>query len=127
MEFRKAAAETRAIWAAGNEYITRAAPWTAYKTSVETAAVGIRTGLNLAALFGVIAQPIIPETAKQILDAIGVPEARRSLDASRLGPGGYAGLLDALPRGLPISVPPQLFTKIEDPQVADWKARFGGE
>ena len=51
MEFRKAAAETRAIWAAGNEYITKSAPWTAYKTSVEQAAVGIRTGLNLVALF----------------------------------------------------------------------------
>ena len=57
-----AAAETRAIWAAGNEYITKAAPWTAYKTSVEQAAVGIRTGLNLVALFGIIAQPIIPAT-----------------------------------------------------------------
>ncbi|MEY2759413.1 MAG: hypothetical protein RIR33_3191, partial [Pseudomonadota bacterium] len=37
-----------------------------------------------------------------------------------------AGLLDALPRGLPIKAPPQLFSKIEDAQVADWTARFGG-
>jgi len=126
MEFRKAAAETRAIWAAGNEYITRAAPWTAYKTSVDTAAVGIRTGINLAALFGVIAQPIIPTAAKSILDSIGVPDQFRSMNPARLGEGGYAGLLDALPRGMPISVPPQLFTKIEDAQVAEWTARFGG-
>ena len=88
MEFRKAAAETRAIWAAGNEYITKAAPWTAYKTSVDQAAVGIRTGLNLVALFGVIAQPIIPETAKKILDALGVPEDRRSLDLAKARRGG---------------------------------------
>ncbi|MEY2758194.1 MAG: hypothetical protein RIR33_1972 [Pseudomonadota bacterium] len=126
MEFRKAAAETRAIWAAGNEYITKAAPWTAYKTSVDQAAVGIRAGLNLVALFGIIAQPIIPETAKTMLEAIGVPDGNRSLAASRLGAGGYAGLLDALPRGLPIKAPPQLFSKIEDAQVADWTARFGG-
>jgi methionyl-tRNA synthetase len=123
MEFRKAAAETRAIWAAGNEYITKAAPWTAYKTSVDQAAVGIRTGLNLVALFGVIAQPIIPETAKKILDALGVPEDRRSLDLAKLN---AAGILDALPVNMPISVPPQLFTKIEDAQVAEWTARFGG-
>jgi methionyl-tRNA synthetase len=32
MEFRKAAAETRALWAAGNEYLQTAAPWTALKT-----------------------------------------------------------------------------------------------
>ena len=126
MEFRKAAAETRAIWAAGNEYITKAAPWTAYKTSVDQAAVGIRTGLNLVALFGIIAQPIIPETAKKILDALGVPEGNRSLALDRLGAGGYPALLDALPRGMNIAVPPQLFTKIEDAQVAEWTAKFGG-
>jgi methionyl-tRNA synthetase len=126
MEFRKAAAETRAIWAAGNEYITKAAPWTAYKTSVDTAAAGIRTGLNLVALFGIIAQPIIPETAKKILDALNIPEQSRSMDPKKLGTGSYAGLLDALPRGMPISVPPQLFSKIEDAQVAEWSARFGG-
>ena len=126
MEFRKAAAETRAIWAAGNEYITKAAPWTAYKTSVELAAVGIRTGLNLVALFGIIAQPILPETAKKILDAIGVPEDRRSLKPVNVGTGDYAALLSVLPVNMPINVPPQLFTKIEDAQVADWTARFGG-
>jgi methionyl-tRNA synthetase len=127
MEFRKAAAETRAIWAAGNEYVTRAAPWTAYKTSVDTAACGIRTGLNLVALFGLIAQPIIPETAEKILAALNVPKDNRGLDLKKLGQGGYAKLLDALPRAMPIAVPPQLFTKIEDTQIAEWKARFGGE
>lgn len=126
MDFRKAAAETRAIWAAGNEYITKSAPWTAYKTSVDQAAVGIRTGLNLVALFGLIAQPIIPETAGKILDAIGVPAERRSLDPARIGREGFASLLDALPRGQAINVPAQLFSKIEDAQVAEWAARFGG-
>jgi methionyl-tRNA synthetase len=124
MEFRKAAAETRAIWAAGNEYVTRAAPWTAYKTSVETAAAGIRTGLNLAALFGVIAQPIIPETAKKILDALNIPEGNRSMDFRKHTDTG--AMLDALPRGMPVSVPPQLFSKIEDAQVAEWTQKFGG-
>lgn len=124
MEFRKAAAETRAIWAAGNEYITKAAPWTAYKTSVEQAAVGIRTGLNLVSLFGIIAQPIIPETAKKILDALNIPEKNRSMGQGLLA--DIPNILDALPRGMPISVPPQLFTKIEDTQVAEWTARFGG-
>jgi methionyl-tRNA synthetase len=124
MEFRKAAAETRAIWAAGNEYITKAAPWTAYKTSVDQAAVGIRTGLNLVALFGVIGQPIIPDTATKILESLGVPEGNRSLATSKLVAGDAQ--LDALPRGMTIAVPPQLFTKIEDAHVVDWTQRFGG-
>ena len=58
--------------------------------------------------------------------AIGVPEDRRSLDVAKAGAGGFAGLLDALPRGMAINVPPQLFSKIEDTQVAEWSARFGG-
>ena len=52
-EFRKAMAETRAIWAAGNEYPTQAAPWTHYKTDIDQAAIGVRYGLNLVALFGI--------------------------------------------------------------------------
>ncbi len=121
MEFRKAAAETRAIWAAGNEYLTRAEPWVKYKTDVDAAAVGVRTGLNLAALFGIIAQPIIPGAAKKVLDALAIPEANR-----RWPMAGDRGLLDALPHGLAITPPDVLFQKIEDSQVAEWTERFGG-
>ena len=125
MEFRKAAAETRAIWAAGNEYLTKAEPWVKYKTDVDAAAVGVRTGLNLAALFGVIAQPIIPDAAQKILTALNIPEQARSLNFTS-GDRSYADLLDALPRGMEISAPDVLFAKIEDTQVEDWTARFGG-
>ncbi|MEM7663437.1 MAG: methionine--tRNA ligase [Pseudomonadota bacterium] len=122
MEFRKAAAETRAIWAAGNEYLTRAAPWSKYKTDVDAAAVGVRAGLNLVALFGILAQPIIPGAAAKILDAIGIPEGNRNWP-----PSNGEELLTALPIGLPITAPPVLFDKIEDAQVAEWTERFGGE
>lgn len=122
MEFRKAAAETRAIWAAGNEYLTRAEPWVKYKSDVGAAAVGVRTGLNLAAVFGIIAQPIIPDVAAKILDALGVPEGNRRWPLPT-----DDGLLDALPHGLEITPPDVLFQKIEDDQVAAWTERFGGE
>lgn len=121
MDFRKAAAETRAIWAAGNEYLTRAEPWVKFKSDRDAAAVGVRTGLNLVALFGVLAQPLIPETARTILDTLGVPEANR-----RWPDAEDTGLLDALPHGLPISAPPVLFQKLEDTVLADWASRFGG-
>ena len=78
MEFRKAAAETRAIWAAGNEYLTQAAPWTHYKTDVDQAAMGTRIGLNLVALFGILAQPIIPDAADKILGAMNIPAGNRT-------------------------------------------------
>ena len=125
MEFRKAAAETRAIWAAGNEYLTKAEPWVKYKNDVDAAAVSVRAGINLAAVFGIIAQPIIPDAAKKILDALGIPEPNRKM------PGGskaedYAALLDAIPRGHAITPPDVLFQKIEDAQVAEWTEKFGG-
>ncbi|MBU2606034.1 MAG: methionine--tRNA ligase [Alphaproteobacteria bacterium] len=121
MEFRKAAAETRAIWAAGNEYLTKAEPWVKYKSGVDAAAVGVRTGLNLAALFGILCLPIIPETGAKILDALGVPDDKRTFRFDDI-----AALLDALPHGHAITPPDVLFQKIEDEQVATWTEQFGG-
>ena len=125
MEFRKAAAETRAIWAAGNEYLTKAEPWVKYKSDVDAAAVGVRTGLNLAVIFGIIAQPIIPDAAARILDALGIPPENRTMAFGDAGE--IAKLIDALPHGHAISPPDVLFQKIEDSQVEDWTAQFGGE
>ena len=124
-EFRKAMAETRAVWAAGNEYLTKAAPWSLYKTDVEAAAVGVRVGLNLAVLFGIIAQPIIPDTAEKILTALNIPEGNRTWNFGEYS--DIPDLIDALPHGLPVSPPDMLFTKIEDSDIEAWTTRFGGE
>ncbi|GAM99183.1 methionyl-tRNA synthetase [alpha proteobacterium U9-1i] len=121
MEMRKAAAELRAIWAAGNEYLQVAAPWTALKTDRDAAAVGVRTGLNAVVLFAILAQPFIPDAAKTVLDAMGVPDANRRWPAPE-----DSGVWDALPRGLAFTPPDVLFRKIEDTDVAAWAARFSG-
>ncbi len=120
-EFRKAMEQTRAIWAAGNEYLTKAAPWTHYKTDVDAAAVGVRAGLNLVALFGIIAQPIIPDAAGKILNAMGIPENNRTWNF-----GDIPALLNALPEGHAVSAPDVLFSKIEDADITDWATKFGG-
>ncbi len=128
MEFRKAAAETRAIWATGNEYLTQAAPWSQYKTDIDQAAIGVRIGLNLVALFGILAQPIVPDAAEKILDAMNIPKGNRSWNfGSDDWTSQIKAILDALPHGLEISAPEVLFAKIEDADVETWKAQFGGE
>ena len=66
IEFRKALGELRAIWVAGNEYLTRAAPWTHIKTDRAKAAVGVRMGLNLVHLFAHLAWPVMPNAAVAI-------------------------------------------------------------
>jgi methionyl-tRNA synthetase len=123
IEFRKAFAELRAIWVAGNEYLTRAAPWTHIKSDRDKAAVGVRMGLNLVHLFAHLAWPVMPAAAHAMHRAIQ--------PAPQIIPwpeGSMAELLDQLEAGQPIA-PPEgvLFTKISDEQVAEWKARFGGE
>ena len=118
MEFRKACQALRAVWVLGNEYLQEAAPWTAFKTDVPRAAVGVRTGLNLVALFARLAAPVMPFSAEKIAAAVG---------ASDLSwPAAGEGLLDRLPRGQAVAAQGVLFTKIEDAQVAEWSERFGG-
>jgi methionyl-tRNA synthetase len=121
IEIRKSAQALRDLWVLGNQYLQEAAPWTAIKTDPERAAVIVRTGLNLVALFARISAPILPFTAQTIAEAIGEPypgdwpstDARAEL--SRLEPGR------------PVRAPEVLFKKVEDAQVTEWTERFGGE
>ncbi len=120
IEIRKSALALRSIWVLGNEYLTEAAPWTALKTDRDRAAVIVRTGLNLVALFARLAGPFIPFTAEVIASAVGESEAGVWPSAD-----GRAEL-NRLEPGRPVAAPPVLFKKIEDADVADWTARFGG-
>lgn len=120
IEIRKSAQALRALWVVGNEYLQEAAPWTAIKTDRDRAAVIVRTALNLAALYAKISAPFIPFAAEKIGDAFGLdfPAAWPSNDAK--------AELDTLTVDAPVTVPEVLFKKIEDEQIADWTARFGG-
>ncbi|QYC10913.1 methionine--tRNA ligase [Brevundimonas nasdae] len=118
MEFRKAAAAVRAAWVLGNEYLQEAAPWTALKTDRDRAAVGVRTGLNLVALFARLAAPILPFTAPTIAASVG--------ETDLSWPVADADLLNTLTVGQKVAPQGVLFTKIEDAQVAEWSERFGG-
>jgi methionyl-tRNA synthetase len=122
MEFRRAAAETRAIWAAGNQYLQRAAPWSAITADPPAAACSVRTALNIACLAARISAPFLPHTAQAILHAFGVADRQLSWPAT-----AAAALLDELPRGAPVAPLPLLFRRIENTEIADWSARFGGE
>lgn len=118
MEFRKAAQAIRAVWVLGNEYLQVAAPWTAFKTDPVRAAVGVRTGLNLVALFARLAAPIMPSSAVKIAATVGETDLSWPLATD--------DLLDRLPRGQAVASAEVLFRKIEDAQVAEWAERFGG-
>jgi methionyl-tRNA synthetase len=118
IEMRKAAQALRQLWVLGNAYLTEAAPWTAIKTDPERAAMTVRTGLNLVALFAKVSEPFIPTAAETIAAAVGESYPGRWPTAENA--------LASLEAGRPVKAPEVLFRKIEEAQAEEWRARFGG-
>ncbi|MEZ5796318.1 MAG: methionine--tRNA ligase [Paracoccaceae bacterium] len=118
MEIRKAAAELRAIWVAGNEYLQAAAPWTVVKTDAETAQAQIRLALNLIRVYAILSRPFIPDAAQAMMAATGSDDWT--------WPDDLPAAMRALPAGHAFSVPENLFRKITDEERAEWQARFSG-
>ena len=118
VEVRKSAAELRAIWVLGNEYLQSAAPWSTFKTDPDKAAMQVRLGLNLIRLYAVLSAPFIPFTADAMLQAMQTD--------SRDWPDAVDAALVALPAGHAFTTPDVLFAKITDEQREEWEARFQG-
>ena len=118
MEIRKAAAELRALWVLGNEYLQSAAPWTVVKTDPEQAGAMIRLAMNLIRVFAVTSAPFIPDAAATMMTALRCDDWTwpADLDTS----------LHSLPPGHGFAVPENLFRKITDEERADWQIRFSG-
>jgi methionyl-tRNA synthetase len=66
-EFRNAVSALRAIWAAGNEFMTEMAPWTLIKNGdMDTAAAVLNECFQLIDLYARISAPFIPTAAARI-------------------------------------------------------------
>jgi methionyl-tRNA synthetase len=118
IDVRKAAAELRAIWVAGNEFLQSAAPWSSFKTDPQVAAADTRLALNLIGLYAVLSEPFIPDAAARMLTSMNIDDVR--------WPDNVNEALTALPPGHAFTVPEVLFAKITDEQREEWQARFSG-
>ena len=118
IEIRKSAAELRALWAAGNEYLQAAAPWTAYGEDPDRAAVAVRVALNLIRIYAVISAPFIPDASARMLDAVNTSDSA--------WPSAMGDALAVLQPGHAIDVPDMLFRKITDDERETWRAQFAG-
>jgi len=118
MDIRKSAAELRALWVLGNEYLQDAAPWSIFKTDPDAAAAQIRLALNLIRVYAITSRPFIPDAAASLMAAMGSDDWSwpEDLDAA----------LGTLPAGHAFTVPDVLFAKITDDQREDWESRFAG-
>ncbi|WP_326811125.1 methionine--tRNA ligase [Streptomyces scopuliridis] len=121
IQFRKAAAALRALWSAGNSYLEEKAPWLEIKTDEEGAALTLRTAMNLIHLYAVISEPFIPASAKAMREAFALTD-----DTARWVTAEEAKALASVPAGTAFTVPPVLFAKITDEDLAAYRERFGG-
>jgi methionyl-tRNA synthetase len=121
LEFRHAAAETRAIWARANAYVQETAPWTAINSDPVQAAVSTRTALNLVRLSAVLAWSIVPTLAGRVLSALGedapIPPWPRQAGSD---------LLQGLHAGRTIGPIGPLVAKLDAEDIARLSRRFAG-
>ena len=118
MEVRKSAAELRAIWVAGNEYLQSAAPWSTFKENPDQAAAQVRLALNLIRFYAVLSRPFIPNAADDLMAAMQTDNAD--------WPSDITTALTALPVGHEFTVPDVTFRKITDDERDEWQEKFAG-
>lgn len=119
LEFRKAAAATRAVWAAANAYFQDAAPWSELRTDRAAAACSTRVALGLVRLGAVLAWSFIPQLAGRVLEAFGEDGAHPPW------PGDVEQLLLS-GTSVPFVRPAHLVRKIDADTAARLEGRFGG-
>jgi len=119
LAFRRAAAETRALWVVANAYLQEQAPWTTIKSDPARAAVTTRTALNLLALCASVSWSIIPTLASRVLAAF-------SEAGQPPWPTGPAARQLASRKGQPIARIDPLVSKLTESEVARLERRFSG-
>jgi methionyl-tRNA synthetase len=121
LEFRRAAAETRAIWSCSNAYLQEAAPWGHLRSDPGQAAVETRTALRLVRLSAIVASSVIPYLASKVLNLFGDARSTPSWPAWPTDE-----LLADTHAGQPIDVIGPLVAKIAEAEVNRLTSRFGG-
>ncbi|MEU5424083.1 methionine--tRNA ligase [Streptomyces olivoreticuli] len=121
LQFRKAAQALRALWSAGNSYLETKAPWLEIKTDPEAAALTLRTAMNLIHLYSVVSEPFIPASAAAMRSAFALTDDNATWVTS-----DEAKSLSFVPAGTAFTVPPVLFAKITEDDLAAYRERFGG-
>jgi methionyl-tRNA synthetase len=121
LEYRKATEALCALWTVGNQYINDRAPWALFKQDKAESALVIRTCINLIRIYGIAASPFIPFSATTLFDGLKLSPTERT---SRFDQAVDFTVLQA---GRDLEVPPPLFQKLDDDQLAAFKAEFGGD
>lgn len=120
LKYRDVTAYMRALWALGNEYITRQQPWAVAKQDLAKAGYILSNCLHLLRIFAITSWPIIPGTAEQIYALVAKESAPSHIPITQ------AADFNCLPTGSSVAGKVALFPKIEEDKIAELEARFSG-
>lgn len=121
LEFRKAMSTLREIWVSGNNYLARTEPWKVVKTDMDYAGTILNTALNLIRLYANLSAPVMPQTARRMLDLFEVNEQ------IEFPVGKMVSYLTGLKPGTPFKLSDPLFQKILPERVAQLKETYREE
>ncbi len=114
-QFRRAAQLLLAAGAAANRYFDREQPWVTRKRDPPRCAQALRTCAELVRKLALLMAPILPDTSRTLLRALGLPEVPRWSDLTGA----------RLPAGeLRVPELPVLFEKIPDDAIEQELARL---
>ena len=120
MEFRKAANALRALWSAGNSYLEDKEPWKQVKTDVDDAALTLRTAMNSDLPLRRCLRAADPSATA----AMRGPSSSAATTVAG-SPAKEASALDFISAETPFVVPPVMFTKLTDDDLAAYREQFG--
>jgi methionyl-tRNA synthetase len=121
LQFRRAAGSLRALWVEGNVYLETREPWKTVKDDRERTACTLRTAVQLACLYSVVSESIVPVASAKLRAAF--PEVAEDLVLDNSLPERCRELVVA---GSAFEHPDMLFTKLAPETVEEWAHRFGG-
>ncbi len=113
MDAQQIHAALEAVWrliADADGYIAHQEPWSLKKTDPERMKTVLYVAAETLRNIGIMSQPVIPGTARKLLDMLGVPEDGRFF--AHIGDAGR------LMSGTPIDKPVGLFPRIVEEEVA---------
>ena len=119
IEIRKSSSNLRSIWVLGNEYLQRSEPWKHYKNNVEKTSMIVRFAFNILALYSYISQPFIPDSSRKIVECL-------NLKKTRYWPTKDNPWHEIIEKEHTFYVPENLFKKITDKEVTNYKTIFSG-
>ena len=122
LQFRKAAQTLRSLWSEGNVYLEEKEPWRAIKQDPDSAALTLRTAMNLIRIYGVVSAPFIPTSSEAIGAVFATDEPAPSWISAQ-----EAASLTMITAGTEFTTPPVLFSKISDDDLAQYETQFGGQ